>query len=117
MLDALIDLSRPVWAVWTTFPLAEHMARLAAAHPAWTDRQLRCVLYWQPAARKALREVVGEFLRKSWDRLTIHIAVCPEANGCNLTETMKTASRGPIILQWPPMDLAYQIVLAGIRKE
>jgi hypothetical protein len=38
----------------------------------------------------------------------------PEAQGVNLTETMKNVG---IILEWPPEKLAYQIVLSGIKKE
>ena len=37
---------------------------------------------------------------------------CPEAQGVNLTETMKNAG---IELEWPPENVAYQIVLVGTR--
>jgi len=38
----------------------------------------------------------------------------PEAMGVNVTETMK---RVGIELEWPPVNVAYQIALAGIFKK
>jgi len=76
-------------------------------HPGWSDRQAYCCLYWQPRARKQLRAKIEGFLR-------IHpglkIITCPEAQGVNVTATMKLIG---IELEWPPREIAYQVVVAG----
>ena len=41
------------------------------------------------------------------------IIACPEACGVNLTATMQKIG---IELEWPPENVAYQIVLAGIKN-
>jgi len=66
-------------------------------------------LYWQGTARKQLKEKVSEFLKKYPEFLVIN---CPEAQGVNLTETMRLIN---IELEWPPRCWAYQISVAGLK--
>ncbi len=80
-------------------------------HPNWSEHQLKCVLYWQNSARKNLKNHIADFLKEN-NKFTIE--TCPEAMGVNITETMNQIG---IKLEWPPMNIAYQIALAGIRKE
>lgn len=49
-------------------------------------------------------------MESPWDRRYWTVVHTPEANGVNLTETMRSAG---ITLQWPTDQVAYQIVLAG----
>lgn len=110
MIYETLDLNKDVFAIYNVFNLAEHIYRMNLKHPNWTERQLRCCLYWQPKARKQLREKIYEFLKiyKGYK-----IVNCPEAQGVNLTETMYDVG---IILEWMPENIAYQIVLAGNGK-
>ncbi len=104
----VLDVERPVVAIWNCFDLAAHVARQRVKHPDWQARQLKNLRHWQPTARKALKEEVARVLQG----LDLPLVVCgtPEACGVNLTATM--ASIG-IELEWPPVSKAYQIVLAG----
>jgi hypothetical protein len=43
-LDQVYDMSNPFYLIYSTFPLGEHVARMRAAHPSWSTRQLGCVL-------------------------------------------------------------------------
>lgn len=101
--DKYFDMAKPVYAVVNEFDLAAHIARMAARNPAWTDRQLRCVLYWQPAARKQLRVKVDAALatlpgyEATW---------CPEGMGVNVTATLEAAG---VVLEWPPQRIARQV--------
>jgi len=79
-------------------------------HPNWSDKQVKCVLYWQGTARKYLKQKIMMFKDSFPDYIIIR---CPEAQGVNLTETMKNAG---IVLEWPPENMAYQIVLGGIKN-
>jgi len=110
MLYQILDLSKEVYAIYNIFDYQGHADRMMEKHPGWSDRQARCVLYWQPKARKALKEKIALF-----QELTDEYAIIqsPEAHGVNVTETMKKAG---IELEWPPKTVAYQIVLAGILK-
>jgi len=103
-----LDLLKPVFAIYNVFNLAEHMYKMSLKHPGWSERQLKCCLYWQPKARKQLKMKIYEFLKlyKNYKIIT-----CPEAQGVNLTETMFNVE---IILEWMPETAAYQIVLGGI---
>ena len=97
---------KKVFAIYNVFNLKSHVDRMRSLHPDWTYRQLSCCLYWQPKARKQLREKVKNFLRENDGYKIINN---PEAMGVNITETMKNAG---IILEWPPMKNTYQIVFA-----
>lgn len=137
LLAELLDLDRPVFAVWSVFDLGVHVERMRATHPGWSERQLRCCLYWQAGARKVLRAEIQAFLRDRgasahpepriraasssmvwWDppfsdwppQPWLRVLTCPEACGVDVTATMK---RIGIELQWPPKTLAYQVALVG----
>jgi len=110
MIYDTLDLSEDVYAIYNIFNYKSHVNKMRRKHPDWSDRQIKCVLYWQGTARKRLRGKIGVFKNLFTDYI---IVMCPEAQGVNLTETMKNVG---IILEWPPENLAYQIVLAGIER-
>jgi len=101
------DYRYPVYAIWNVYPFGEHVEKMRAKHPEWTQRQVECCLYWQGTARKQLKEIVKNFLK---GHPGLKIVDCPEAQGINLTETMKQVY---VQLEWPPKHKTYQIVLAG----
>ena len=109
LLAEAYDLSMPVYAIWTAFDFSGHIAKMKAAHPTWSERQLACCLYWQPRARKNLEAAVKEFIRLN-PTLFIRIVRCPEACGVDITGTM--AGIG-VKLEWPPRTVAYQVALAA----
>ena len=75
-----------------------------------SKRQLECCLYWQGTARKRLKERINEFIFLADERYVVNTV--PEAMGVNVTETMK---RVGIELEWPPVNLVYQIAMAGME--
>jgi len=111
MFDKVYDLSKPVYAIYNVFDFGMHVNRMEYKHPDWSKRQLECCLYWQGTARKKLKERIEIFKRLA-DRKYI-ITTAPEAMGVNVTETMK---RVGIELEWPPVNVAYQIAMAGIER-
>lgn len=110
LLADLLDLGLPVHCIYNAFDLARHVAKMKRKHPDWSDRQLRCCLYWQGTARAALRKKIEAFLGR---RPGLIAVMCPEACGVDVTATM--ASLG-ITLQWPPVLVAYQVALVGSPK-
>ncbi len=109
-LEDYLDLNSDVWAIFNRYDLATHVEKMKIKHPKWSERQLYNCLYWQPSARKSLREEIKGFSLLHPDTI---IAGTPEAMGANITETMKNVG---IILEWPPKSVAYQVVLAGYSK-
>jgi predicted metal-binding protein len=107
MFDNVFDTSS-VFAIVNTFPIGQHIEKMRASHPNWSDRQLRCCLYWQGTARKQLKKDIKDFQNSNSEYV---VSTCPEAMGVNLTATMKDIG---IEIEWPPQKLAYQIALAAI---
>lgn len=110
-LEDFFDISQPMYFIWNEFDLGSHIERMKEKHPDWSDYQLRCVLYWQPKARKQLKEEIIKF-KKSHPEYTISTG--PEAMGINVTKTMEQLG---IKLDWPPTKSSYQVAIAGIKKD
>ena len=106
-----IDEQKPIYVVWNAFPLAAHVDCMRRRHPTWSDRQLRCCLYWQGTARKFLRAALRDFLR--YECYPHYVIGCPEAAQVNVTATMKTIGT---LLEWPPVQYAYQIAMVGWER-
>lgn len=108
LFSEVIDLTKPVFAIVNEFDFGAHVAKMKAAHPQWTERQLTCCLYWQTTARKALKAGMQDFQRLHPEYT---IDTCPEAKGVNITETLRKAG---LELEWPPRNIARQVALAGV---
>jgi hypothetical protein len=106
----IIDIIKPIYAIWNIFNLADHVIRMKDAHPNWTWRQLVCCLYWQPKARKQLKAEIIKFKKGMPDQVVLK---CPEANGFDITDTMESIGE---YLEWPPQRITYQVVLAGTKR-
>lgn len=109
LFDRAFDLSAPVFAVVNEFDLGAHVERMAARNPGWTDRQLRCVLYWQGTARKQLNQKINALLSPGWFP-GYAATICPEGMGVDVTATMAAAG---VILEWPPAKIARQVAFIG----
>lgn len=111
LLAETIDLGKPVYCIFNAFDLAGHVERMRAQHSEWSMRQLRCCLYWQRTARKALRQKVERFLSSHQGLIPLY---CPEATGVDVTATMAAIG---VQLEWPPVSVAYQVALVGTPKD
>lgn len=107
--DKTLDLSKPVYIIWSIFDFKAHVAKMMLTHPDWTERQVKCCLYWQPRARKVLEQEIDAF-HAQYPETTVFR--CPEAMGVNVTETMWSIGQ---MLQWPPSTKTYQVAIAGAQ--
>lgn len=112
MFDRFYDLSKPIYAIYNKFDFKGHVERMKVKHSNWSKRQVECCLYWQGTARKKLKERI-EIFRSLTICGRYFITTVPEAMGINVTETMK---RVGIELEWPPINVTYQIAMAGIKR-
>lgn len=111
LLGEVVDLARPVLAVYLRFDLAAFAARQRRAHPGWTEGQCRNILYWQQCARKQLLALVAEELRGRPDLVA---TLCPEALGVDVVATMRTVG---VVLTWDPARrYTYLVALVGVAR-
>lgn len=105
------DIAKPLYLVHSEFDLAGHQGMMQTAHPAWTDRQCRCVLYWQPKSRKQLKERAGDAMRLlGLDGM----AWVPEAMGVNVYATARLS--GLILERIRDLKTCRHVALIGHLK-
>ena len=107
----IYDLSESVYAIVNIFDFKEHVDKMKQLHPNWSKRQLDCCLYWQPKARKQLILGIKLFIKKN---PRYHVTTCPEAMGIEVTKTLELVGTQ---LEWPPLNVTYQVALAGIERK
>jgi hypothetical protein len=84
-------------AIVTEFDLEAHAARMKELHPDWSDRQCKCVLYWQGSVKKILKDAIENAVMHYDD--VVVATTCPEALGINVYGTM--AKTGLVLYKNP----------------
>ena len=79
----------------------------------WSDRQCRCVLYWQNGVRRRLLTKAEKLLEELGGPEGGVILTIPEANGVNVFATM---ARHGLFLKANP-DYVYKVMLVGKAKD
>lgn len=110
MFDQVFDMTKPIYAIYSTYDLFSHTEKMRQKHPDWTETQLLNVLYWQGTARKHLNENIEKF-NEQFRSKGYFSTTSPEAMGVNVTETLKNAG---IPLEWPARKTVYKVAFAGI---
>ena len=107
LIEEFVDIHNLIWLVTVEFDLASHVQRMLKLHPKWSNRQARCVLYWQPKVNKELKEAMLRYNHTIWGSV---YTLCPEAMGVNVIET---ARRRGIQIKDFPTDKVYKVALIG----
>jgi len=106
------ELCDELYLVLYEFDLAAHEERMRALHPDWSEKQLRCVLYWQPKSRKQLKERA----RLAMFKLDLNqVTYCPEGMGVNVYVTARLA--GLKLEKIRELRICRHVALIGNRKE
>jgi len=100
----------PYWLVAQSFDLKAHAERMKRKHPHWSERQARCVLYWQGTVNKALREWASLLWKELGDDYMV--VKIPEANGVNL---FATCAKIGIHLKRNP-DLVWKMMIVARKN-
>src|ERR1035437_5810349 len=69
-ISKMFDLQPPYYAIINEFDLATHVKKMYQLHPMWSERQAYFCVYWQPKARKKLKEQIVQF-KKQYPSLII----------------------------------------------
>jgi len=107
-IEQFIDLTKPVWAIVEPFDLYAHISRLRLTHPDWSERQLKCVLYWQGGVNKRLDIGCQEMVSEVGGVYTI----CPEAMGVDVIHTIK---RTGLPIKPRPVGWVFKVGLVGSK--
>jgi predicted metal-binding protein len=112
----VFNLDYPVYAIYTCFDFKEHVEKMKALHPHLSERQCRCVLYWQAGARKIQKEFAQSVLAGFQpEHKGYWLTDSPEAMGTNVTSTLKKCG---IALEWPCKERTYKMsLLAKLRED
>lgn len=102
------DLVKPPFTlVGVRFDLESHAKRMLERHPEWSERQCRCLLYWQGRVNKHLREACEKVASQI---LNSRIVYVPEANG---VQVFNTCFKVGLILERPPRKYVWKIAIIG----
>lgn len=105
------DLSKPLYFIHSEFDLKTHEKKMKVGHPGWSNRQCRCLLYWQGSSRKQMNQRVYSAI----DILgTNRHTTCPEAMGVNVFVTAKNS--GLTLDKTRHINTARHITLMGYKR-
>ena len=86
------------------FDFGDYLKMMKERQPGWSERQLRCPLYWQGHLRKEFMAITRNNI--PWDYT--NTLFTPEAYGVDVTATCKEVG---IELEWPPQEHSYMVAL------
>lgn len=107
LISNYFDITRPLYLIAVEFDLAGHIKKMQSLHPDWSQRQLRCCLYWQGGVNSELKQKCRQF---EWEHPTMITTTCPEAMGVNVIET---AYRCGLPIETKPTDRVFKIAIGG----
>ena len=110
------DLKKPLYFVHSEFDLNSHSAKMKEKYPEWSDRQCRCLLYWQGTSRKQMKERAAwavQLLNTDLPEV-IKMTNCPEGMGVNVFAT--AFKNGLAMDKTKSIKTARHITLMGYKK-
>lgn len=107
LIENFIDIQKPMYLIVVEFNLGIHVRRMLQTHKGWSERQARCVLYWQAGVNKSLENECALF---RWSHPFMLTTRCPEAMGVNVIATAQSVG---IPIKVKPIEIVYKIALAG----
>jgi predicted metal-binding protein len=106
--------SQDKYFCYVKFNLKKQKEKMKLKHPNWSDRQCKCLLYWQKSVVKELRKKCNEFTIFLYpDNGIFDYELIPEAMGLHVFETMEYHG---IKLERNPENYVYKIAFIGVLK-
>jgi len=102
-----LDLSQPHWLVMVRFDLATFALGMKQKHPGWSEKQCRCLLYWQSGLRAKLLTTCKRFQQAHPGSV---LTLLPEAMGVHV---MNTARKLNVPIRPRLRDVVYKVALVG----
>ncbi len=111
--EAWIKGASSLWLAYVVFDMRSHTQRMHQLHPAWSERQLRCCLYWQGDVNRQLRDYTERLAADTQMWLTTaprKITYCPEAMGIDVITTGQNAG---LCITRNPVSTVYKVALVA----
>lgn len=110
LIEDFVNVHNFLWLITIEFNLASHVQRMLGLHPKWSNRQARCVLYWQPRVNRELLEATSQYSHMRGGSV---YTLCPEAMGVDVIETARKCG---IPIKSHPTETVYKIALVGYPR-
>ena len=104
------NLNEDHYFVIVQFDLEAHINKMITKHPHWSNRQARCVLYWQGSVNKILKE---ECKLYAFQQGGLQYNLCPEAMGVNVIKTCRALG---LPIRPRPIDIVFKVAMLGAIK-
>ncbi len=101
------DFNKKHWFLVTEFPLGQYLKQMRAKHPSWSERRLRCLLYWQGHVRKSQHQQIDNFRSRFRDTV---FSLLPEAMTINVILTLQ---RIGVDIEVKPQKKILKVALIG----
>lgn len=101
------NLQKRHWFLITEFPFGQYLEQMRDKHPSWSERRLRCLLYWQGHVRKIQYQQIDKFRSQSPDTV---FSLLPEAMGINVILTL---IRFGVDIEVKPQKKVLKVALVG----
>lgn len=101
------DLNRRHWFLITEFDFISYIEIMQSAHPSWSERHLRCVLYWQNQLRAIQRQQISAFRQLHPNAVFTQL---PEAMHLNILLTLRRLN---VDFETKPKKKVLKVALLG----
>lgn len=114
-LDEKYNLKLDKYLVYVKFNIKKQKEKMKLLHPEWSNRQCKCLLYWQKSVVKELRKESCNFVNHRYieTQNDYNFELIPEAMGLHVFET---AEYHGIKLEKHPENYIYKITFIGVLK-
>jgi hypothetical protein len=122
-LEKKYNLSKLYFLCYVKFNLKKQKEKMRELHPGWSEKQCKCLLYWQKSVVKELRGKAELFCidrsqyvnycGKIEPMIEYQYELIPEAMGLHVFETMKYHG---IKLERNPEDYVYKVAFIGVLR-
>lgn len=104
------DLTKRHWFLITEFPFSLYIEEMRSKHPSWSEKRLRCLLYWQGHIRKVQHQRIDAFRGQFQDTL---FSLLPEAMSINIFKTLRYSG---VDIEVKPQRKVLKVALIGYRN-
>jgi hypothetical protein len=111
LVSEFFDLAKQHWFLMIEFDLAAHVEAFRLRHPDWSDRRLKCLLYWQNHVRSIQREQINDFRIQFPGTIFTQL---PEAMMVNVLRTLQHLG---IQFETKPTRKVLKVALIGYPNE
>lgn len=98
------------WFLITDFDFTSYIEIMQKAHPSWSEKRLRCLLYWQGQLRATQRQQIADFRQQHPD---IVFTQLPEAMNINVLLTLHHLK---VNFETKPKKKVLKITLVGYQN-